>query len=196
MKNLKRNIAQLEKTITQKDEEISRLKADSKYTHVAELELELRTYYNESRRLQKLLEAQAQETTTAVVSSGDSAKADEQLRQLQERNVQLRATNSKLQAQNDQLEQDMKLLSRENTALQKQIEELKHVVKTQSHRTPAEVAELQSTLKSKAAEYKQLEQQHQLKLEGMRSSVTYTDTDLRISQQTGGIKWTVRGQGQ
>ena len=46
LKNLKAKVATLEKTIAQKDEEIARLKADSRYTRV-ELELELRTYYNE-----------------------------------------------------------------------------------------------------------------------------------------------------
>ena len=47
LKSLKQKVAQLEKTVTQKDEEIAKLRSDSRFTRVAELELELRTYYNE-----------------------------------------------------------------------------------------------------------------------------------------------------
>jgi DNA repair exonuclease SbcCD ATPase subunit len=47
LKNLKTKVTQLERTIAQKDDEIGKLKSDSRFTRVAELELELRTYYNE-----------------------------------------------------------------------------------------------------------------------------------------------------
>ncbi|KAL9643805.1 hypothetical protein ABK040_013219 [Willaertia magna] len=56
VKGLKARIRDLEKTLLEKENEFQRIKLDSRYTRVRELETELKAYYTESRRLQKLVE--------------------------------------------------------------------------------------------------------------------------------------------
>eukprot|EP00698_Gefionella_okellyi_P011121 TRINITY_DN2912_c0_g2_i1.p1 TRINITY_DN2912_c0_g2~~TRINITY_DN2912_c0_g2_i1.p1 ORF type:complete len:751 (+),score=237.26 TRINITY_DN2912_c0_g2_i1:100-2352(+) len=176
LKNLKRKIADLDKTISQRDDEISRLKNDSKYTRVAELELELRTYYNESKRLQKLLESSAREESS-IITGG--TEADSQIRQLSEKNMQLKGANHKLQLQAEQLEQDMRSMNDENDRMKRQIDDLRQQLASSRGRvqdTPQEVRKLQTQHASTVAA---LEQQHQLKLSELNSKTSILNDQLQ-----------------
>jgi chromosome segregation ATPase len=56
VKKLKERVRDLEQILAEKDEEFERIKVDSRYTRVRELETELKAYYTESRRLQRIVE--------------------------------------------------------------------------------------------------------------------------------------------
>lgn len=55
MPNLKKQVAELSQQLTQKDKEMSTIKRNVKLTKISELEVELKTYMDETVRLKRLL---------------------------------------------------------------------------------------------------------------------------------------------
>jgi len=66
-------VRELESTLVRKDEELKKIKSTIKFTNIKELEIESQTYYNEAKRLKKmvdkLLTANASNSSTSSIPS-------------------------------------------------------------------------------------------------------------------------------
>ena len=108
IKSLKRRVRSLESAVAEKEDDISRLKADARYTRVQELELELKTYYNESRRLQKLLDSQSRDHIMQAASlSQVDKKLENRLQLLQEKNMHHKVVNKNLRHEIMSLQEEL-----------------------------------------------------------------------------------------
>ncbi|KAF0983504.1 hypothetical protein FDP41_010569 [Naegleria fowleri] len=130
VKNLKSRIRELEKALSEKDTEFQRIKLDSRYTRVRELETELKAYYTESRRLQKVVEDLEQERVAMQDLEEENEKMNKQNLKLRELIVKMKQVqdyykeqNSHLAEENRQL-QDNHGISSELSMREHQIEEL------------------------------------------------------------------------
>lgn len=121
MKRLKLKVKELEKDLQQRDEEFNRIRLDSRFTRVKELETEMKTYYSESRRLQTLVD-QMQLEREQMMSNLATGTTDPvntlELLQLREKNSKFRDLVMKMKQMQDHLKEQNDLLSEQLHQLQ------------------------------------------------------------------------------
>uniref|UniRef100_A0A7S1PHT0 Uncharacterized protein n=1 Tax=Percolomonas cosmopolitus TaxID=63605 RepID=A0A7S1PHT0_9EUKA len=120
MKRLKQRVRELESELQQRDEEFDRIRLDSRYTRVRELETEMKTYYAESRRLQTLVDQMQMEheqmmnnmaATGAMTGAPPSYVNTVELQQLREKNAKFRDLVMKMKQMQDHLKEQNDILS-------------------------------------------------------------------------------------
>lgn len=132
VRGLKQRIRQLEKDLGEKETECVRMRQDARHTRVRELETELKAYYTETRRLQKVVDdlsaqmrlmhssAGAAAGASAAAGAGISASSDQQaalIIRLRERNLHLSTVSKTLKADYESLRADMEAVMAENEQL-------------------------------------------------------------------------------
>ncbi|KAG2377605.1 hypothetical protein C9374_009121 [Naegleria lovaniensis] len=130
VKSLKSRIRELEKALGEKETEFQRIKLDSRYTRVRELETELKAYYTESRRLQKVVEDLEQERSAMQDLEDENDKMNKQNLKLRELIVKMKQVQDYYKEQNVHLSEENRHLhdnngiSSELSMREHQIEEL------------------------------------------------------------------------
>eukprot|EP01028_Stygiella_incarcerata_P005116 TRINITY_DN2191_c0_g1_i1.p1 TRINITY_DN2191_c0_g1~~TRINITY_DN2191_c0_g1_i1.p1 ORF type:complete len:564 (+),score=225.12 TRINITY_DN2191_c0_g1_i1:269-1960(+) len=131
-KRLKQRVRDLERVVSEKDAEISKMKNDSRHTRVRELETELKAYYTESRRLQKVVDELTEKLRTASSAQAPPEEHQAQILQLTERNMNLKNIARTLKANYETVCQDMEYVVEENEQLKAKTEEMEKVLAMQS----------------------------------------------------------------
>eukprot|EP00762_Andalucia_godoyi_P004443 ANDGO_08223.mRNA.1 hypothetical protein TTHERM_00194430 len=129
VKSLKMRVRMLEKSVTEKEEAMQKMKTDIRHTRVRELETELKAYYTESRRLQKIVDELSSQLRV-VVSHQQSTVAEQTstLRTTKEQEeliIRLREKNLHLRTLTKNLREDAGLMNNEIDRLHKECQDLK-----------------------------------------------------------------------
>lgn len=88
--------------LSEKEEDIAKIKLDSKHSRVRELETELKAYYTESRRLQKLVEQ--------LQVSAKGKQYEDEIGKLKEKNQKFRDLLVKMKQVQDHLKEQNEVL--------------------------------------------------------------------------------------
>jgi len=121
--NLKAKNKILQKKLRETESKVEDFKSDSKYTKLAEKELEVQTYYKESMRLRELLEERAR------VQDGEDAAQEREHDLLEEMHRKLKS----LKAENKELKRDARALVEKTAEWEEENRYLQQELK-QTHR--------------------------------------------------------------
>lgn len=89
----KKGRKELETQLTEKEEELKKLKSNMRFTLIKELQTEAETYFNEARRTKKLLDQYVTKTKRGPRSAADEEEREEETRRLREEVKALRREN-------------------------------------------------------------------------------------------------------
>ena len=162
----------------EKDNEFQRIKLDSRYTRVRELETELKAYYTESRRLQRVVEELESQRQEMESIGEDNDRLTQQNVKLRELVVKMKQVQDYYKEQHENLHlefKDMKVPGSQVEQYERQIEDLQNQIET--FKTKLEDTEqINLDLKQSNAELQRISDEIQFTNNGLNREIS----DLKI----------------
>eukprot|EP00761_Pharyngomonas_kirbyi_P007966 gb/GECH01007977.1/.p1 GENE.gb/GECH01007977.1/~~gb/GECH01007977.1/.p1 ORF type:complete len:658 (+),score=201.89 gb/GECH01007977.1/:1-1974(+) len=173
--NLKSRIRDLENQLEKTTEELERVKSESRFSRIKEMEIEIKTYYSEALRLQDTVS----EMKTSFSESNSGKKIDILQRNMQEARQEIEQLREDLQSSqnneketNQQLEQTQQDLnkSKETIAQYEENVQMLNELKTElNHSLEEAQEEIKSLRENKDSEAKKLTEEKASEIENLKA---------------------------
>eukprot|EP00656_Telonema_subtile_P008949 TRINITY_DN14181_c0_g1_i2.p1 TRINITY_DN14181_c0_g1~~TRINITY_DN14181_c0_g1_i2.p1 ORF type:complete len:363 (+),score=171.99 TRINITY_DN14181_c0_g1_i2:413-1501(+) len=207
LKALKAKNKALSRKLRDKEAELEGLKADSRYTRVAERDMQLQTYYKETVRLRQLLEERAEEQSLEEEEERGGAEREQvlegRIRALRAENKELKADSQALVLKSAEWEQENRYLQAELLQAHKKVQALpKREATAQEalHHSTTEIEQLRSALQQAATRAEAQAASHSTELAQLKALLAHqskrsrdkealeADYELRLGQETAALR--------